>query len=202
MKITEVKTAFKIMDVDYNKNQNESKLIFNYLNDLRDEKNNKLPKNILTTNVSRVYMIIVNKEIKKIGSSSDKGGMKGTLAIYKDGGIKGRPSVRSYGIFHLLMEEVKKGSKIEFYMIFQNEIKGTIKGLLKEYEEQNIHISPKLIEERCIIDYRNIENGNYPEWNFQEQGKDWPDIIKKIHSDIYNESLQRPKRKSTNKIKK
>ena len=179
------------MDVLYDEKENPDKLIFKYLENIRDENNIKLPNDILKMNVSRVYIIVVNGDIYKIGQSSDKGGIKGTLAIYKDGGVKGRPSVRSYGIFHLMMEQIKKGSKIEFYMIFQNDIKGKIKGLFKEYNHQNIRISPKIIEERCLLDYKIYENNKFPLWNLQEQGKDWPDIIKKIHSDIYNKSLNK-----------
>ena len=52
----------------------------------------------MTTNLARVYLIVVNGVIKKIGGSQAEGGIKFTLAIYKDGGVAGRPSIRSFGI--------------------------------------------------------------------------------------------------------
>ena len=88
------------------------------------------------------------------------------------------------------MGEIKKGSEIEFYMIYQKNIKGEIKGLVKEYKDEDIMISPKFIEKRCLLDYKMVENGNYPIWNFQERGEDWPISIKRQHSDIYRESIK------------
>ncbi|GAA9881280.1 hypothetical protein VN0666_14900 [Helicobacter pylori] len=96
MHISEVKTAFKIADVEYVKDS--TKLNFNYLKDLKDENNQSLSQNILTQNVARVYLIVVNGEIKKIGGSQADGGIKSTLNIYKDGGVKGRSSIRSFGV--------------------------------------------------------------------------------------------------------
>lgn len=74
MHISEVKTAFKIADVEYVKDS--TKLNFNYLKDLKDENNQSLSQNILTQNVARVYLIVVNNEIKKIGGSQADGGIK------------------------------------------------------------------------------------------------------------------------------
>jgi|GEM_PF-2790011 len=49
MKISEVKTAFKIADVEFV--AGSTKLNFNYLKDLRDEKGEVLPKNFLKQKV-------------------------------------------------------------------------------------------------------------------------------------------------------
>lgn len=46
MKIDEVKTAFKIADVEFV--EGSTRLNFNYLKDLKDEKGNPLPQSILT----------------------------------------------------------------------------------------------------------------------------------------------------------
>ncbi|GHP33285.1 hypothetical protein JP0039_14220 [Helicobacter pylori] len=112
MHISEVKTAFKIADVEYMKDS--TKLNFNYLKDLKDENNQSLSQNILTQNVARVYLIVVNGEIKKIGGSQADGGIKSTLNIYKDGGVKGRPSIRSFGVWYFLYHTILTGAKIEF----------------------------------------------------------------------------------------
>jgi hypothetical protein len=192
MKIKEVKTAFKIMDAALN---NDNTISFNYLETIYDENGNELPQSILTTNYARVYLIVVNGVIKKIGGSEDKGGMKGTLAIYKDGGVKGRPSIRSYGIHCLLLNELKAGKKIEFYMIYQDDITSTLKGLFGTKPKQKVRISYKYLEDSCKLDYKLRENDALPDWNFQEQGMDWPALIKKLHADLMIESTKREKTK-------
>lgn len=96
MDIKDVKTAFKIADVEYIKDQ--TKLKFKYLNPIFDEQGKKLSQQILTQNVARVYLIVVNGIIVKIGGSQSNGGIKNTLQIYQDGGVNGRPSIRSYGV--------------------------------------------------------------------------------------------------------
>lgn len=88
MKINTVKTAFKIADVELV--PNSTKLNFNYLNDLKDENGQKLPQSILRENYARVYIIVVDGEIKKIGGSQSAGGIKQTLEIYRDGGSTNR----------------------------------------------------------------------------------------------------------------
>jgi hypothetical protein len=187
MLITDVKTAFKIADVKFI--HNSTKLDFVYLTDIRDENNKLLPKDILTKNYSRVYIIVVDGVIKKIGASQDKGGMKGTLSIYKDGGVKGRPSIRSFGIWYFLYNTILQGKKIEFYMIYHDDFEYEVKGLFGKHKVANANISCKLIEECCLRDYRYNEYHKYPDWNVQEQGMDWPMEIKNEHSEITRNSL-------------
>lgn len=170
MHISEVKTAFKIADVEYMKDS--TKLNFNYLKDLKDENNQSLSQNILTQNVARVYLIVVNGEIKKIGGSQADGGIKSTLNIYKDGGIKGRPNIRSFGVWYFLYHTILTGAKIEFYMIYQPNFETQVKGLFGFCAIKDASISYKLLEQACLTDYRNNSNGALPEWNVQEQGKD------------------------------
>ncbi|GAA7721066.1 hypothetical protein HpCOL13_11470 [Helicobacter pylori] len=170
MHISEVKTAFKIADVEYVKDS--TKLNFNYLKDLKDENNQPLSQNILTQNVARVYLIVVDGEIKKIGGSQADGGIKSTLNIYKDGGVKGRPSIRSFGVWYFLYHTILTGAKIEFYMIYQPNFETQIKGLFGFCAIKDTSISYRLLEQACLTDYRNNNNDALPEWNVQEQGKD------------------------------
>ncbi|WP_448530558.1 hypothetical protein [Raineya sp.] len=197
MLIKDVKTAFKIADVEYV--PNSTKLNFKYLKDLRDENGNPLPKDILTKNYSRVYLIVVDGEIKKIGASQDKGGMKGTLNIYKDGGVKGRPSIRSLGIWYFLYHSILQGKKIEFYMIYHPDFEAEVKGLLGTHKVNNASLSCKLIEECCIKDFLSVE-GKFPDWNVQEQGMDWPEDVKKEHSDITSQSLNNKSKRQKIKL--
>jgi hypothetical protein len=188
MNIDQVKTAFKIADVELIKG--ETRLNFNYLEQVFDENKKLLPTTILTKNVARVYLIVVNKIITKIGSSQSEGGIKNTLNIYRDGGILGRPSIRSFGIWYFLYNTILKGNKIEFYMIYQEDFKKDVKGLFKVYTIDDANISCKILENLCLTDYLSVEKV-YPLWNIQEKGYDWPDDVKKEHSEITNRSLSR-----------
>lgn len=199
MKITDVVTAFKIADVEYV--PGTTKLKFNYVENLKDEKGRDLPQKILKENVARVYIIVVNGEIKKIGGSQDKGGIKGTLQIYQDGGIKGRPSIRSFGVWYFLYHTILTGAKIEFYMIYQENFEKEIKGLFGFKKVKNVSISYKFIEECCVEDYLEKENGKYPEWNVQEQGADWPLEIKEKHAEIQSNAQTKEKKVKRKEIR-
>lgn len=192
MKISEAKTAFKIADVEFV--AGSTKLNFNYLKDLRDENGKALPQSILTQNVARVYLIVVDGIIKKIGGSQAVGGIKSTLQIYQDGGVKGRPSIRSFGVWYFLYHTILSGAKIEFYMIYQENFEKEIKGLFGLKTVKNAYISYKLIEECCVADYLACENGKHPDWNVQEQGKDWSDDIKNQHANILKNAQSRDKK--------
>ena len=192
MKISQVKTAFKIADVEFV--EGSTKLNFNYLKDLKDENGKALPKDFLRQNVARVYLIVVDGEIKKIGGSQALGGMKNTLEIYRDGGVNGCLSIRSFGVWYFLYHTILSGAKIEFYMIYQENFTKEIKGLFALKTVQNAYISYKLIEECCVEDYLACENGKHPEWNVQEQGKDWPLDIKNEHAQIQANAQSRKKK--------
>lgn len=192
MKIEQVKTAFKIADVCFVKGS--TKLKFNYLKELKDENGKKLPQKILTENVARVYLIVVDGEIKKIGGSQANGGIKNTLQIYQDGGVKGRPSIRSFGIWYFFYYTILEGKNIEFYMIYQENFSKEIKGLFGLNIIKDAYISYKLIEQCCINDYLKNENGKYPEWNIQEQGMDWPLEIKEEHANLQQNAQTRKKK--------
>ncbi|WQZ14484.1 GIY-YIG nuclease family protein [Helicobacter pylori] len=191
MHISEVKTAFKIADVEYVKDS--TKLNFNYLKDLKDENNQSLSQNILTQNVARVYLIVVDGEIKKIGGSQADGGIKSTLNIYKDGGVKGRPSIRSFGVWYFLYHTILIGAKIEFYMIYQPNFETQVKGLFGFHAIKDASISYKLLEQACLTDYRNNSHDALPEWNAREQGKDWPNDIKDEHANTTQKAQNREK---------
>lgn len=192
MKISEVKTAFKIADVEFV--AGSTKLNFNYLKNLKDENGKVLPQSILTQNVARVYLIVVDGVIKKIGGSQAVGGIKSTLQIYQDGGVKGRPSIRSFGVWYFLYHTILSGAKIEFYMIYQENFEKEIKGLFGLKTVKNAYISYKLIEECCVADYLACEGGKHPDWNVQEQGKDWPLEIKNEHAEIQKNAQSRDKK--------
>ena len=198
MKINTVKTAFKIADIELV--PNSTKLNFNYLKDLKDENGEKLPQSVLRENYARVYLIVVDGEIKKIGDSQSEGGIKQTLEIYRDGGIGGRPSIRSFGIWYFLYSTMLQKHKVEFYMIFQPNFKAEIKGLFGYNKILNASYSYKILENCCMNDYLGQSNGNYPAWNVQEQAGDWPAEIKVKHSELMGKSLTRKQGKGRKEV--
>jgi len=198
MKINKVKTTFKIADIKLV--PNSTKLNFNYLKDLKDENSKKLPQSILRENVARVYLIVVDGEIKKIGGSQSEGGIKQTLEIYRDGGIGGRPSIRSFGIWYFLYSTMLQKHKIEFYMIFQDNFEAQIKGLFGYNKVLKANYSYKLLENCCMNDYLKQSNGKYPDWNVQEQAGDWPAEIKIKYSELMKKSLKRKQGKGRKEV--
>ncbi|GAA9283258.1 hypothetical protein HpHA229_07700 [Helicobacter pylori] len=190
MHISEVKTAFKIADVEYVKDS--TKLNFNYLKDLKDENNQSLSQNILTQNVARVYLIAVNGEIKKLVVLKQMVGLK-ARSIFIKMGVKGRPNIRSFGVWYFLYHTILTGAKIEFYMIYQPNFETQVKGLFGFCAIKDASISYKLLEQACLTDYRNNSNDALPEWNVQEQGKDWPNDIKDEHANITQKTQNREK---------
>lgn len=190
MHISGVKTAFKIADVEYVKDS--TKLNFNYLKDLKDENNQSLSQNILTQNVARVYLIVVDGEIKKMVALKRMAGLK-TRSIFIKMGVKGRPSIRSFGVWYFLYHTILTGAKIEFYMIYQPNFETQVKGLFGFHAIKDANISYKLLEQACLTDYRNNNHDALPEWNAQEQGKDWPNDIKDEHANTTQKAQNREK---------
>lgn len=146
---------------------------------------------------SRIYIIVVDGEILKIGASQSDGGIKNTLSIYRDGGVKGRPSIRSYGIYFLINQALRDGHKVQVYLILEPKVDANIIGLNKT-KKIKTNISVFEAEKLCkdeYFEYPHNENEKYPVWNFQENGKDWPEEIKEAHAHIIQESLMRKKKK-------
>lgn len=170
MKISEVKTAFKVADAVLENDHPVRRIRFNFLEEINDENGKRLNRDVLKDNAGRIYLIVVNGEIMKIGKSKSKGGIKSTLSFYQ-GGMQGGPSIRTYGIHILIYEELKKNNIVEIYMITSTKIRATIKGL---FDEEEVVVTPDILdmEQKCKNDYKNIE-GKYPPWNFQENGESW-----------------------------
>jgi len=174
MNIKEVKTAFKIADVVLDKEHKQNHIKIDFLNPLTDEEGNLIDNSILKNNSGRVYIIVVDGIIKKIGGSQSKGGIKATLSFYQSA-MQGGPSLRSYGIHLLIKEELEKNKKVEIYLITSQSVKAPVKGLFSE-ERKDTNVF-KEMEDKCKEDYKSKE-GDFPEWNYQERGVPWP---KKIH---------------------
>jgi len=179
MNIKNVKTAFKVADVILDKEHATRRIKFIFLEEIFDENGEKLDKFVLKDESGRIYMIVSDGMIKKIGKSDCKGGIKTTMSFYQ-GGMQGGPSIRTFGIHFLIKEELEKGKKVEIYMISSKKIKMKVKGLFNEGVIEASSVSGGM-EEKCREDFKNFEK-ELPPWNFQERGEVWRQDILKAHS--------------------
>ena len=175
MQISQVTTAIKVGNVTINTRGNKARLRMEWENVSND---------ILTSNAGRVYLMVVDGEIKKIGGSAGQGGIKSTMSFYESANC-GRPSIRSFGIQQLIFEELEAGKKVEIYLITSEQVIAPVKGLLGK---KDIMISAfKEMEKSCLSDYVQVE-GDYPDWNFQESGRAWDTHIQQLHAQMLSES--------------
>tara|TARA_A100001011_G_C14034689_1_gene725183 strand:+ start:35 stop:544 length:510 start_codon:yes stop_codon:yes gene_type:complete len=159
MNISQVKTASKVAEF-ISRNNNKNKISVNWFVDKTIQKDNR----------ARVYLIVVDDEIYKIGGSISKGGIKNTLSSYTSS-MGGTASQNRYCLQLLIREELDKNKSVEVYLIQVKEVKGIVSGLFEVHEQ---FISPfKPMEDRCLADYFKFHN-TYPKWNFQERGEKLP----------------------------
>ena len=144
----------------------------------------KCDKNIQNKENGRIYLIVVDDQIYKIGSSACKGGIKNTLSFY-EGGLGGSPSLRTFGIHMLIQEQLDIGKKIKIYVMFIEPIRVVINGLLTSIEKIT-YPQIKDMENVCREDYKKIY-GKYPIWNFQENVEEFPKNIKLAYRQKIND---------------
>ena len=153
MKIKNVKTAIKVGDFVLKQNH-RNHIDIKYLPTL----NNK----VLTDNSARVYLIIQDGVIKKIGGSASKGGIKATMIFYVSA-MTGSPGVPRF-VAHLLIEKaLRSKSKVELYMITSPKTLAKVSGL---FGHKKVEIASfKEMEDLCKSDYFSKE-GKYPDCSF------------------------------------
>ena len=113
-----------------------------------------------------VYLIVVNGIIYKIGQSSAKSGINGTLSFYMSAGFDD-PGQNRFVINALIRRELDKGHIVEFYGLYQEPVMVEVQGFFTTTHEEMI--SAKGLETACVSDYLSVE-GEYPVWNYQEAG--------------------------------
>jgi len=178
MNIKDVKTAIKVGDFILRKS-NRNKIDIKYLP--------TLGKKILTDNSARIYLIIQDGIIKKIGGSTSKGGIKATMIFYISA-MTGSPGVPRF-VVHLLIERaLKNKSKVELFMITSPRTLATVNGLfgLKKVKIASF----KEMENLCKSDYY-LKEKRYPDWNFQENHKPYPPDLAKKHNLYHRKRLNK-----------
>jgi|TARA_B100001094_G_scaffold142757_1_gene138332 hypothetical protein len=178
MQISNVKTAILIGKFAINDGTSKARLKLNYEN---------ISKDVLKDDAGRVYLLVKNGEIMKIGGSISKGGIKSTMSFYLSANT-GRPSIRSFGINQLVYEAIEKGEEVSIYMITSEQVSAPVKGL---FGSETLSISAfKEMEEKCLADYVAI-SGRFPAWNYQESGRPWEQYIQEAHAIILTKSAKR-----------
>ncbi len=141
MNIKDVQTAIKNDDFIIKIN-NKNKIDIRYLA--------SLDKKMLTDNSARIYLMVQNGIIEKIGGSTSKGGIKATMNPYISA-MTGSPGVPRF-VVHLLIEKVLKNkSKVELFMITSPKTLARVPGLFG-YKKVRI-ASFKEMENLCKSDY-------------------------------------------------
>jgi hypothetical protein len=180
MKIKDVKTAIKIGDFVLRQNH-RNKIDIKYLPNI--------DRRILTDDSARIYLIVQDGIIKKIGGSTSKGGIKATMNFYTSA-MTGSPGVPRF-VIHLLIEKaLKNKSKVELFMITSSRMLAKVNGLFGSKKAEIA--SFKEMEDLCKSDYFSRE-GKYPDWNFQENHQPYPPELAKKHVLYHQKRLNKKK---------
>ncbi len=169
MKIHQATNAVKLGDFCL-RTDHANKISLQYLSSVSRE--------ILTDEAPRIYLFSVQGEIKKIGGSASKGGIKATMAFYITS-MTGHPGPVRYIVHRLIENELLAGRQVELHMIISPKVSAQVFGLSRV---KNLEIASfKESENLAKSEYLEIE-GRYPDWNFQENSSSYP-------ADLYAEWL-------------
>ena len=177
MKVIKASNAVKIADFKL-RSGHANKIDIAYLS--------SVPNSLLVDNSPRIYLLVVDGEILKIGGSAQRGGIKGTMSFYV-GAMQGSPGVPRFVIHLLIEEQLKRGGKVELYLIVSPKVTATIYGLSRK-EEVEI-ASFKEMEDLCKAEYFDAE-GKFPAWNFQENHTPYPEKFARLHNEYHANRLK------------
>src|SRR3989344_3890384 len=180
MNIKKVKTATKIGNF-FLRSGHRNKIDLNYLP--------SLSRKFLTDDAARIYLVVQDGIIKKIGGSASKGGIKATMSFYV-GAMTGSPGVPRFVLHLLIAQALSKKSKMELYMITSPKTMATVNGL---FGPKKMKIASfKEMEDLCKADYYSVEN-RYPDWNFQENNDPYPATLAHQYNLYHRKRLKNKK---------
>lgn len=137
-------------------------------------------RRILSEKRARIYVFTVYdkarnlEEVKRIGGSSDRQGLRGTINFYT-GGMSGKPGKPRFITNALIKMSLMLGNRVRVYTILLPSINIKVKTLFKGEEMQLTQINYKEYETKILEEYKDLHpNKEYPEWNFKEGGKEYP----------------------------
>jgi hypothetical protein len=122
--------------------------------------------------VGRVYFIVVDGDIKKIGGSQAKGGLRGTLGAYFTGFAKGM-SARTYCVWNFMQQQIDQGHTVEIYVTFAPLVQATIPGPTGSVTVE-IPVDYHTIE-KSYVDHYVLKMSKHPFLNMQESAGRWED---------------------------
>lgn len=126
----------------------------------------------LTDNRGRVYAIVIDGVIEKLGGSQAKGGIKATFEAYFGGFAYGM-SARTYCVWNYLTQAIDAGKVVEVYCVWAPEVTQEIPTMTGS-EVKLTTVDYHDIESAFVKEYVELE-GKYPELNMQESGRRWED---------------------------
>lgn len=130
----------------------------------------------------RVYWLVVDDEIQKIGGGDGGGGISATMGPYLGGtkdtgrGPGNGMSDRSYSVANFLKMSVQSGRKVEVYFVNLPQSQQPVydsKGNVVEHTLVNCSYKPF---ERALVDEFKKETGDYPFLNTQEAKRKWNEM--------------------------
>lgn len=163
MKIDHVKTMTRIGQI-VKRDDHDKKLIFKY--------DDAVTNDLLKDERGRVYAIVVNGEIHKIGGSQSKGGIKATFDAYFSGFSYGM-SARTYCVWNYINQAIESGDVVEAYCVWAPTVEVDIPTMQGNITKE-IPVDFHSIEDAFTKEYVN-EEGRFPELNIQESGRKWED---------------------------
>ena len=174
MNISDVPNTIRVGEITLNGREYKGKKHVFHKRKLALDYDANFSKKLKKKHVSLVYILCVNGEIYKIGQSSCGTGIEGCMNFYLNSGTDD-PGINRFAINWFMREELKKGNKVEVYMIYMEPIVVEVPGLFKS-KSVTVPVSAKGIEETCLEQFYTIED-QYPCWNYQETGTALPDTI-------------------------
>ena len=159
--------------------------------ELKFKKNKALTDEEFKCDYGRVYLISKNNEIIKIGGSSAKGGIKGTISGYLSG-KKGSPGESRFVLNSLMQNEINKKNTIKLHMILCPETYVKINGLTSKDNMVSV-FAFKEIEKQCLEDYKSFNNNICPLWNFKERGESYPKKLRDDYAEYKKKNAQSKK---------
>ena len=162
MKITQITNMVRVGEIQTQPNQQKLAFI----------PDNKITKKQLRDKRGRVYAIVVDGIIEKIGGSQDANGIQGTIGWYLNGVKKGN-SERTYCTWNFFTKNCLAGKKVEVYAVWAPMVSveiPTMNGTITKDIPVDYHSIEKAFNDEYLA-----EEGKHPTLNMQESGKRWQD---------------------------
>lgn len=134
--------------------------------------NSKITQQQLRDIRGRVYAIVVNGIIEKIGGSQDKGGIQGTIGWYLNGWAKGN-SERTYCTWNFFTQNLNAGKKVEIWCVWAPLVTASVP-TMNSTITMDMPVDFHIIEKAFNDEYYNVEK-KHPTLNMQESGQRWQD---------------------------